>query len=261
MVITLLHLMVKPLRLNIRNIPLRRRNMKFNGIKKYLYMLIGLTSLLLFFFLYIIDNLPKTYLCEDDKYLAEHYTSVKEANSYNAIYSSGLAYATSTEIVDNVTYHYASVSVGTCTDTVITVPDTYTADGVNYTVNAVSNSGFAYSSALGYDYIRTITSVTLPDTVSIIGSQVFKGSGLTSFTLPVLVTTLNPSIFMDCRSLANFTFGSTVVSNVTTYAIRTIGDNCFEGDISLGTLSLPNVITSIGNSAFKDCSSIPSIIL
>src|SRR5574344_449503 len=261
MVITLLHLMVKPLRLNIRNTRLRRRNMKFNGIKKYLYMLIGFTSLLFFSCGDIIDNLSKTYLCEDDIYLAEHYTSVKEANSYNAIYSSGLAYATSTEIVDNVTYHYASVSVGTCTDTVITVPDTYTADGVNYTVNAVSNSGFAYSSALGYDYIRTITSVTLPDTVSIIGSQAFKGSGLTSFTLPVLVTTLNPSIFMDCRSLANFTFGSTVVSNVTTYAIRTIGDNCFEGDLSLGTLSLPNAITSIGNSAFKDCSSIPSIIL
>src|SRR5574344_78700 len=259
--IILLHLMVKLLRLNIRNTQHRRINMKLTTIKKYLYTLVGFASLLLFGCKNISDNLPKTYLCDDDKYLAEHYTSVKEANSYNATYSSGLAYATSTEVVDNVTYHYASVSVGTCTDTVITVPDTYTADGVNYTVNAVSNSGFAYSSALGYDYIRTITSVTLPDTVSIIGSQAFKGSGLTSFTLPVLVTTLNPSVFMDCRSLATFTFGSTVVSNVTTYAIRTIGDNCFEGDLSLGTLSLPNAITSIGNSAFKDCSSIPSIIL
>ena len=93
------------------------------------------------------------------------------------------------------------------------------------------------------------TSVILPDTTTSIGAHVFRASGITSFTVPPLVTTLNTCAFLDCASLT-----SVDLNNVTT-----LGQEVFNRCTALTEIDLPETLTSIGNSSFQGCSALKSI--
>ena len=54
---------------------------------------------------------------------------------------------------------------------------------------------------------------------------------------------------------------STVTYNGTTYSVTSIGDYAFADCSSLTSLTIPNSITSIGYSAFSSCSSLTSITI
>jgi hypothetical protein len=212
------------------------------------------------------QNRKGTYLCDDDRYLAT-FTKVDIPNK-NGEGSAGLAYS--------VKDGEASVRLGTCVpeNGAIVIPSTYS-DGTNtYNVTAIDQSGFAYSDLAGtiisssyssssYSYYSpyyfpTIKSITIPDSVTIIGSQAFKGTALTSITLPKGLTTLNPSVFCDCKALTSVTF---TTNDTSSYSITSIAEHCFEGDTALTSLSFPDTITFIGDCAFKDCFLLSNILL
>lgn len=96
--------------------------------------------------------------------------------------SSGLSY-----YID-ATNNTAVVSQGSCTEAAVTIPATY---NTTYTVAGVNVSGFANDSSL--------TSVTFasPTAITMIGSQAFLNTKLTSFSCPVNVAAINPSSFMN----------------------------------------------------------------
>ena len=122
-----------------------------------------------------------------------------------------------------------------------------------------------------------ITSVTIPNTVTVIESQAFartqnlstvifeEGSQLTSIgnnafvdclnltniTIPDTVTYLGSGAFWDCASLTsiNIPDGITVLS-----------DNLFRGT-GFTTFIIPDHITEIGWDAFSDCSSLTSVTI
>ena len=103
----------------------------------------------------------------------------------------------------------------------------------------------------------------IPNSVTSIGSSAFKYcTGLTSITIPNSVTSISEFAFKGCSGLSSIV----VEKGNTTYDSR---DNC-NAIIETATNTLvagckntviPNTVTFIGEYAFKDCTSLTSIII
>lgn len=79
-------------------------------------------------------------------------------------------------------------------------------------------------------------------------------TNITSVIIPNSVTTIGDNAFKGCNSLANVTFNEN--SNVTS-----IGNSAFRDCTNLASISIPNSVTTIGEYAFNGCTSITSIII
>ena len=89
----------------------------------------------------------------------------------------------------------------------------------------------------------SLTSITIPNSVTSIGNSAFSNSGLTSITIPNSVTSIGNSVFRDC-ALTSITIPNSVIS---------IGHNAFSGCGTLASITIPNSVISIGNGAFNGC--------
>ena len=100
---------------------------------------------------------------------------------------------------------------------------------------------------------RWAVSVTIPESVTSIGSSAFHGlTGLTSITIPNSVTSIRDYAFYRCTSLISITIPNSVTS---------IGAKAFSSCTSLTSITIPESVTSIGSSAFSDCTSLTSITI
>ena len=98
----------------------------------------------------------------------------------------------------------------------------------------------------------SLTSITIPESVTSIGDGAFEYTSLTSITIPESVTTIGDSVFKSCDSLASITIPGSVT---------TIGNSAFESCSSLASITIPESVTAIGDSVFKSCSSLASITM
>ena len=129
--------------------------------------------------------------------------------------------------------------------TTSTIPETVTYNGTTYGVKSIGDWAFVDCSSL--------TSVTIPNSVTSIGYQAFLGcSSLTSITIPNSVTSIGESAFDYCSSLTSVTIPNSVTS---------IGSGAFSYCSSLTSVTIPNSVTSIGDWAFSNCSSLTSITI
>ena len=88
-----------------------------------------------------------------------------------------------------------------------------------------------------FSYCSGLTSITIPDGVTSIGSSVFRGcSGLTSITIPDSVTSIGSSAFSDCSGLTSVTISDSVTS---------IGEGAFSSCSGLESITIPFVGGSI----------------
>ena len=127
----------------------------------------------------------------------------------------------------------------------ITIPSSIKVNDLEYTVKEIKEYTFRDC--------RSLTSVTIPNSVTIIGSEVFNGcSSLTSVTIPNSVTSIGDYAFLGCSSLTSVTIPNSVTS---------IGISAFLHCSSLTSVTIPNSVTSIGFSAFSHCSSLTSITI
>ena len=118
----------------------------------------------------------------------------------------------------------------------ITIPDS---------VTSIGSYAFYYCTAL--------INVIIPDSVTSIGSYAFYNcTSLMNVTIPDSVTSIGSYAFYSCTSLMNVTIPDSVTS---------IGSYAFSGCTSLTNIVIPDSVTSIGSYAFYGCTSLTSIVI
>ena len=166
--------------------------------------------------------------------------------------------------------YYTVTGLGTCTDTEVVIPLIY--DGLF--VRAIGDDAFYNCDSL--------TSVTIPDSVTSIGNNAFSGcSSLTGVTISDSVTSIGYNAFYGCNSAlyTEYEYGRYVGDdnnpyallyeltnkNFTTYKIheqtKIIGYGVFERCDSLTSVTIPDSVTSIGSSAFYNCGSLAGVTI
>ena len=144
------------------------------------------------------------------------------------------------------------------------------------TVTFSENSNLRSIGNIAFYDCSSLTSITIPDSVTSIGERAFQGcSSLTSITIPDSVTSIGNGAFSGCSNLTSVTIPDSVTSigvhafsgcsNLTSVTIpdsvTSIGDFAFSYCSSLTSVTIPDSVTSIGERAFQGCSSLKSIIV
>lgn len=165
--------------------------------------------------------------------------------------SCSLLFGSKFEFVDlGDSYEFAGL--GESTDSEIVVPAKYKGKPVT----SIGKQAF-YRSLMDQFYsdveYPTITSITLPDTITKIGDEAFaECTGLTSLTIPDSVTTIGSGAFYNCTKLVSVNIPD---------GITTIEDGTFSGCYALSSITIPESVTTIGTSAFQNCAALTSITL
>ena len=140
-----------------------------------------------------------------------------------------------------LTFDKKTGTVTDCDQSVTKANIPHTIKGV--TVTCIGNDAF--------DNCRSLTSVTIPDSVMSIGDSAFRYcTSLTSVTIPDSVTSIGDTAFQYCTSLASVTIPDSVTS---------IGDCAFMDCSSLTSVTIPDSVTSIGSGAFSNCAALTGI--
>ncbi len=90
------------------------------------------------------------------------------------------------------------------------------------------------------------------ETVVAIKDGAFRTEALTSLTMPDTITTIGINVFDHCGLLTNVVLSAN---------LQSIPAKTFEGCTSLKNITLPSGIQSIGASAFNQCSALESIVI
>ena len=175
---------------------------------------------------------------------------------------------TSVTIPDSVTSIGWYAFYGCSGLTSVTIPDSVTSIGSNafYGCSGLTNisvgvSSLAYKSVDGMLLSKDGTiliqgvngDVTIPDSVTNIGSSAFYGCGrLMSVTIPDSVTNIGHFAFSGCSGLTSVTIPNSVTS---------IGQYAFYNCSGLTSVTIPDSVTSIGSYAFYNCSGLTSVTI
>ena len=152
-------------------------------------------------------------------------------------------------------------------------PHDFEVDGIYYKYNGDGTVSVTFKSSSYDEYTGDVTilsSVTYSGTtysVISIGDDAFRGCrGLTSVTIPNSVTSIGNNAFDGCRGLTRVDISSLVAwlaikfadndSNPLYYA-----EHLYLNGEEVKDLVIPNSVTSIGNSAFYNCSGLTSVTI
>ncbi len=126
----------------------------------------------------------------------------------------------------------------------VSIPNTVTCIGSN-----------AFAGCIG------LTSIIIPNSVTSIGANAFAGcTGLTSIMIPNSVTNIGANAFAGCTGLTSITIPNSI-SNIEENVFWgcTIGENAFSKCTALTSVVIPDSVVRIKSRAFKNCTQLQSI--
>ena len=112
--------------------------------------------------------------------------------------------------------------------------------------------GDVFQNNRNQNFNTSVTSVTIPDSVTRLTRSFSQNRALTTVTIGNGVTSIEANTFRNCAALTNVTIGNSVTS---------IGDNAFYDCRSLTYVAIPDSVTSIGSSAFQSCYGLTSVTI
>ena len=118
-------------------------------------------------------------------------------------------------------------------------------NGILYSIN--------FTTIICYPAGKQLTSFIIPITVTSIGNYAFSScSSLLNITIPNSVTSIGSYSFTSCSALETVTIGINV---------EIIWDNAFRQCYSLKSITIPNLVTSIAGFTFAMCSALDTVII
>jgi hypothetical protein len=98
----------------------------------------------------------------------------------------------------------------------------------------------------------TITSITIPNTVTKIGKGAFAETSITKIVIPDSVITIGYSLFESCALLQEVRLSDNITE---------IRGKSFKGAESLKKINLPKKLKEIGESAFSGCTELSDLVI
>lgn len=158
---------------------------------------------------------------------------------------------------------YCVSSIGSCTDSVVIIPELYN----GLPVTAISEDVFRNNASIteitipgtvktiehyAFENCTALSKVTLGKGVRTIGGAAFQGcTALTEISLPESLSYIQYSAFKYCTSL----------KNVSMVGVLEIGETAFAGCTALEEITIPGTASTLGNGIFSGCSALSSIVL
>ena len=189
-----------------------------------------------------------------------------------------------TNIGEDAFYHCTSLTSITIPNSVTSIGDYAFSDCTSLTSITIPNSVTSIGD-YAFWFCESLTNITIPNSVTSIGYYAFECcESLTSITIPNSVTSIghdafygtpwlkarqneNPLVIVNDILIDGSTaFGKVVIPNT----VNKIADSAFIGiysdasnqyESSITSITIPNSVTSIGNSAFWNCTSLKSITI
>ena len=166
-----------------------------------------------------------------------------------------------------VTYQGNSISSSGCYSGSVVIPNDLIYNGSVFKITRIDSHAFINCSNL--------TTVKIPNSVTSIGTNAFKGCGIISVTIPNSVTSIASSAFMMCNSLISITIPnsltiietevfcncSSLISVKISDSVTSIKSMAFSGCNALTSLTMGNRVSYIENMAFRGCSSLTELTI
>ena len=158
----------------------------------------------------------------------------------------------------------------------VVIPSLVEYGGFTYSVTSIGNSAFYYCLSLtgieipnsvtnigeyAFSQCYNLTDIVIPNSVTSIGNAAFRDcESLTSIEIPNSVTSIGWDAFLGCSGLTSIVVdgGNTIYDsrNGCNAIIETASNTLIAG---CQNTIIPNSVTSIGNYAFYECTSLTSI--
>ena len=135
----------------------------------------------------------------------------------------------------------------------ITIPSTFTYNGIVYNVTSIGNSAFSNC--------RGLTSITIPNNVTSIGDGAFNWCS----SLESIVVASNNKVYdsrNNCNAIIETASNALIAGCKNTIIpnnVTSIGNTAFDGCFDLTSVVIPSGVTSIGDEAFSGCTGLTSI--